>query len=120
MFSDELIAFSFLSVPPDPLMELTLISITADMATLLWILGFNGHARVTEVDIVYQTETNYRTMVSNNVTVKEEGNGVLPTQANVTGLEPHTQYSFSVSAVNVVGPSASVIIYNWTLPLREF
>ena len=109
-----------LSVPPDPVTQVEIISITTDMAILSWSLGFNGHARISEVQILYQTEENFRLMVSNTVIVQEEGNGVLPTQADLTGLEPHTLYSFSVSAVNDAGPSMPVIIYNWTLPLREF
>ena len=108
------------TVRPDPLASLSVSEVTTDMVTLLWILGFNGNSVITAVVISYQTEENYQTMFSSMMTIQEQGSGSLPNETTITGLEPHTLYSFTALAVNDFGSSESVTINVWTLPIREF
>ena len=105
---------------PAPVEEFSISGVSSDTVSLSWIFGFDGNSEITSVTLVYTTVTNFRTMVSENVVLPEGGNGSVPISATITGLEPHTQYSFSITVTNAVGTGQPVIIEEWTLPLSKF
>lgn len=99
--------------------NLTVTNVSTDTVSLSWVLGFDGHADITEVTILYTTEANYENLVSDVVTVPEEGSGPVPTETTISELEPYTLYSFTVQAVTSAGSSQPVTVNEMTLGLSE-
>ena len=104
---------------PAPVKEFSISGISSDTISLSWMFGFNGNSEITSVTLSYTTVANFRTTVSESVTLPEGGSGSVSNAATITGLEPHTQYSFSIRVTNAVGTGEPVIIEQWTLPLSK-
>ena len=106
-------------VLPSPVTKLMVTNVSADTVSLSWVFGFDGHSDIMEVTIFYTTEANYENLVSDDVTVPEEGNGPVPTETTISGLEPYTLYSFAIEAVTIAGSSKPVTINETTLGLSK-
>ena len=102
------------AVPPEPVIGLTVAGFTNVAVSLEWSLGFSGNAAITQVTVSYITVANYANMVFNTITL-----GPTDTMIAISGLEPHTQYTFIVSAINAVGSSQPETVQEWTLPNSE-
>ena len=92
---------------------------SSSVVSLSWELVFPGYTEITQVEITYTTEANFRTFDTGNVAVTDLGNGSSPVSTLINGLQPLTLYSFSVVAVYTVGRSLPVTIEVWTLSLGE-
>ena len=103
-----------------PVSELTTNNISSNSVSLFWTFGFDGNSEITSVIVSYITVDNFMTMVSMTTILPNGGSGPVPNETTLIGLEPHTQYSFSVSVSNAVGTGLAVTIQDWTLPLSAF
>ena len=81
--------------------------------SIMWSFGFDGRASIHSTRVYYAAS-------SNNDSVSE-GRVLLSAVSSIalTGLQPLTNYTVSVVAINAVGPSNSALITVETLPLRE-
>ena len=113
----ENLPFACTAGSPMPVNELTITSISSESVSLFWIFGFDGNSEMTRVIVSYITVDNFMTMVSKTIILPTGGSGPVPNETTISGLEPHTQYSFSIVVSNAIGTGLPVTIQEWTLPL---
>lgn len=111
--------FTYNSAPPSALEDLAVLATTNSSVTLSWVLGFNGNSGITSVIVDYVTQANFQNYVSGNVSFSSNTEELLPNTGEITGLEAHTQYLFTVTVVNGEGTSPPSSIQEWTLPDSE-
>ena len=107
------------AVPPDPVNEITVINTTSSAITFALEFGFNGNGLLTEISISFYATLNREFFQFDTVTFPESGVGPVPSNVEVTGLQPFTSYGFEVEVSNEAGSSQSTRTSVTTLPLRE-
>ena len=100
--------------------NLIVSNITSASVALSWMFGFDGNSEITEASVSYTTIANFKDMVSATLVLPAGDNGSVSDSIAISGLEPHTQYSFSVAVSNAVGTGEPVIVEEWTLPLSMY
>ena len=95
-------------------MSLNVVDISTTQISLEWIFGFNGNAEITQVTVSYVTVDNFIALASDTVILQPP-----VTTTTISGLEPNTQYNFTVIATNAVGSSQPATVQEWTEPLSE-
>ena len=88
-----LLLYSLTTEPPDPPVNVEILSFGARWVYISWTISFNGNRNVSSARIsIYSTEmTPERELMSGNTTY------------NITNLSPFTNYSFGVVACNEIG-----------------
>ena len=89
-------------------------SITTVSIPLTWVLGFDGREDIDTVNVSYVAVSNNDSPSEGVVSLAE-----LATSHTLTGLQPLTNYSITVIAINEVGPSPGMTITVETLPLGK-
>ena len=69
--------------------------------------------------LLYETKANFKTFQSQNQTIDVQESSATQ-ELGISMLEPHTQYSFLLRAINDIGSSDPVTVLRWTLPTGEF
>ena len=96
--------------------NITIINVTSTAIFLALEFGFSGNGILTEVSVVYISPSNSE---GETVIFPEDGNGPVPSEIDITGLDPFTNYQFVVAVANEAGSSPSTNVTATTLPLRE-
>ena len=89
-------------------------SITTDSIPLTWVLGFDGREDIDTVNVSYVAVGNNDGSSEGLVSLVG-----LATSHTLAGLQPLTNYSITVIAINEVGPSPDMTITVETLPLGK-
>ena len=91
------------------------MNISTHSVSLSWMI--QGNAAITNIFVSYVTEDNFRTFARENTSLSGGAPSAPPTEASISGLEPNTLYSFSVTTESNFGTSDPVTVDELTLPL---
>ena len=98
-------------VPPDPVQGLQSTGVTMRTISIMWSFGFDGRESIDNTTVYYAASSN-----NDNVSEVSVRLSVV-TSYELMGLQPLTNYTISVVAINAVGPSNPTSITVETLPL---
>ena len=92
--------------------------VTENYVRLNWSLEFDGNAAITGINIIFEASNNNATPHMGSVLLSGQ-----PTSTVITGLQPFTEYRFSVTVLNsvsdVVGSSIEKNVTAMTEPLGK-
>ena len=107
------------TVSPDPVVEITVVNTTTTSVFIAFEFGFNGHGILTEVFVFYETISNAEFDESKLVTFPGSETEPVPSQLEISGLQPFTTYQFGIEVSNEAGNSDTQSISASTLPKRK-
>ena len=109
----------FTVVLPDPVDEISIFNLSTTALSLVLEFGFNGNGILTELSLVYNTTSNQEYDQEESLNFPESGIGPVPSNIDITGLQPFTTYRIIVKVFNEAGSSPPTSINVTTLPLCE-
>lgn len=93
-------------VAPSSLVQVSAIPLSSTVIQLSWKPGFDGHSPVTGFKLERKRESGSFMLLEDNVTVNSY---------RVGNLDPHTTYTFRISARNAIGVGPGATVTNKTL-----